>query len=744
MCSSGWTTRRVWIGAFSALALVVVVAAAFSYRRAHEQARSNGYREIASISRLKADRIEAWRKERLADAIVAADNPFLRNAVRAWRGSGVFPADATSDLTAWLTLVANDDKYADALLCDAGGRVILSTGADRVGPETTAAIARVVSSRQPGLGELYRGEAGGIFLDAAAPVVTRADAAPAVLVLRMDAKRTLFPLVQSWPSPSPTAETLLVRRDGSNVLFLNELRFASGTALTLKVPLVRTDIPAAQVVAGKRGIFEGRDYRGTAVLADLLPIAGSPWFIVSKVAIAEIYSEANYRTLIILTISALVILLGGAGAAFGLRHRQAQLYRSLLEAERKEREIQREFRTTLYSIGDAVIGTDTDGAIWHMNREAERLTQWTENEAKGKKLEEVFRIISEQTRQGVECPVSRVLKEGAVVGLANHTLLVARDGSERPIADSGSPIRDEDGTLKGVVLVFRDQSEEHAAHRALEESEERYRSLVQNLGVGIASADPEDVLTFANPAAEAIFGVVPGGLAGRGLNEFLSEAEFGRVRRETAKRRQGERNTYQITITRADGEERQVQLTAVPQRGPNGAFAGTFGTMEDITERCRAESALARQMELLQTLMDTVPDYIYFKDREGRFILNNRANAEHFRTGHPSELVGKTDFDFFSRDHAQSASEDDQQVIATGQPLIDLVERETWPDRPDSWVSTTKMPLRNERGEIIGTFGVSRDVTERRMIEEALKESEEHYRNTFMNAPFGVFHSTME
>ncbi len=134
-------------------------------------------------------------------------------------------------------------------------------------------------------------------------------------------------------------------------------------------------------------------------------------------------------------------------------------------------------RTTLYSIGDAVITTDALGRVREMNPVAEALTGWTEADAAGRAFAEVFVALNEDTRAAVADPVGQILREGLTIGLANHTLLVARDGTERPIADSGSPIRDRDGRILGAVLVFRDQTAERAQLRALEESERRHREL---------------------------------------------------------------------------------------------------------------------------------------------------------------------------------------------------------------------------------------------------------------------------
>jgi len=173
---------------------------------------------------------------------------------------------------------------------------------------------------------------------------------------------------------------------------------------------------------------------------------------------------------------------------------------ALLRALRRDRERRawRFLATTLQSIGDAVIATDTAGSVTFMNGVAERLTGWSEAEARGRPLSEVFRIISEQTRQVVESPVTKVLREGRVVGLANHTLLLTKQGAELPIDDSGAPIRDESGVIYGVVLVFRDVT--------LEKRAEKRRAFLARAMETLASS--LDYRTTLRRVAETPFNIV--------------------------------------------------------------------------------------------------------------------------------------------------------------------------------------------------------------------------------------------
>jgi len=148
----------------------------------------------------------------------------------------------------------------------------------------------------------------------------------------------------------------------------------------------------------------------------------------------------------------------------------------------------------------------------------------------------------------------------------------------------------------------------------------------------------------------------------------------------------------------------------------------------DITGHHCAEEALMEERGLLHTLMDNLPDLIYFKDRESRFTRINLALARKFDLDHPSLAIGKTDFDFLPAEHAEAFHKDDAELLRTGQPIVNKEEKGVWPDGHVTWLSTTKMPLRDASGDIIGTFGVSRDITDRKQAEQALRNSEEQFR----------------
>lgn len=186
--------------------------------------------------------------------------------------------------------------------------------------------------------------------------------------------------------------------------------------------------------------------------------------------------------------------------------------------------------------------------------------------------------------------------------------------------------------------------------------------------------------------------------------------------------------------------------TEVPFYDAEGKVAGIIGISRDTTDHKRAEAETLFQKSLLETLMDNIPDAIYFKDLQSRFLRNSLAHARKLGFDDPADLIGKTDADLFSAEHAQAAFRDEQEIIRTGRPVINKEEREAYRDAPGTytWALSTKMPFRDADGKIIGTFGVSRDITQRKQAEEALRASESRYRVLFERSLAGVYRCDLD
>jgi len=222
----------------------------------------------------------------------------------------------------------------------------------------------------------------------------------------------------------------------------------------------------------------------------------------------------------------------------------------------------------------------------------------------------------------------------------------------------------------------------------------------------------------------ALFGLAPATFGGRyeQFLEMIHPENRQQVAREFAQalERRAEYDGEFRVVWPTDGSVHTLRARSKVYCDEQGKPVRVTGVSWDVSERSQMENALARERFLLKTLMDNLPDHIYFKDRESRFIAVNRAMAALFGLEDPAEVLGKTDADLFAPEHAQAALRDEQEILRTGQPLVNMEEKETWPDGRETWVSTTKLPLRDPNGHIIGTFGLSRDITEKKRAEEKL------------------------
>ncbi|HEV7669737.1 MAG TPA: PAS domain S-box protein [Thermoanaerobaculia bacterium] len=255
----------------------------------------------------------------------------------------------------------------------------------------------------------------------------------------------------------------------------------------------------------------------------------------------------------------------------------------LLAAERER------LRIILDSIGEGVISTDADGRVTYLNRVAEVLTGWTQTKAVGRPLPEVFQVIDVNTREPAENPALKALREGIGVGLRNHTLLVARDGSERPIEDSASSMLDEEGNPVGVVLIFRDVSERQRA----EEAQARLAAIVESSQDAIISKTLDSVIRTWNTGAERLFGFRAEEVIGRPITLIMPPERLNEEQEILARLARGEVIEHFETVRMTkDGRRIDISLTVSPIRDAQGRIVGASKVARDVTERKQAEEAL--------------------------------------------------------------------------------------------------------------------------------------------------------
>ncbi|HOW67087.1 MAG TPA: CHASE domain-containing protein [Candidatus Paceibacterota bacterium] len=282
-------------------------------------------------------------------------------------------------------------------------------------------------------------------------------------------------------------------------------------------------------------------------------------------------------------------------------------------------------------------------------------------------------------------------------------------------------------TLRGTNRrLEREIGVRQRTEQGLRDSETLYHSLVESLPMQIFRKDLEGRFTFANQRFCSELGKPLAEILGKTDADFQPSDMAERQRNEDRRVLETGATIENIReIPQPAGLPRFLQEIKTVMRDGAGNVIGLLGIWWDVTDQHRAEQALEQERFLMNMLIDHVPDRIYFKDAQSRFLRINRALARLFHLADPAEAVGKSDFDYFAHEHAQQAFEDEQRIIRSGQPVIGLVEKESLPDGNVRWALTTKMPLRDKAGCIAGTFGISRDFTDLKQTEEALRQAKE-------------------
>ena len=345
----------------------------YKHQREHFKKVAEG--ELSAIADLKVDQISMWRKERMGDASVIFESFLITSGIQRLLEN---PKDSKlrEEVLSWMTSLKKHYDYESIFLLDPKGKVRLSTPGNNsmICSYIQRAVLESIQTKKIILTDFHRSEpAGGIHLGLVVPIVVPKDRdvfPVAVLLLQIDPYRFLYPFIQSWPTPSPTSEALLIRREENEVVYLNELRQQKNTALSLRFPLGKDKLPAAMAASGKKGLVEGLDYRGVPVLAATRSIPDSPWFLVSKVDQNEIYAPIRQRAKLTAGLTGLLIILAGVSLGLFWRQQRAQFYREQYEKEVERSALTRHLDYLTKYANDIILLMDQDLKILEANERA--------------------------------------------------------------------------------------------------------------------------------------------------------------------------------------------------------------------------------------------------------------------------------------------------------------------------------------------------------------------------------------
>jgi len=754
-------------GVFFGLSLIVPVLGYSIFHLYGPQLRESVFADLSAIAVLKTNEIESWLAQHQANAVVLAkDQDLGENAALLLRNQG---NDAQRGyIRARLDAVRQAYGY-DAVLLDATGRNVLVAGKYL---ETAEDIKRhllplALRSGQVQRSDLYRDASGVVHLDYVVPLLQNGEGHAAIL-LHTPVERFLFPLIQRWPTPSASAETMLLRRDGDSVLYLNELRHEHNTALRLRTPLDSLSSAAMAVRAGQARHMEAVDWRGVPVLAAARPVAGTAWYVVAKIDREEALAPRKHLVLWV-SVVALAAVAAVATAILLLWRQQQRAHRLELAAQTAESDRLLKLFFDLPFVGMTITSPATKHWL-HVNdclcemlgytREALMGLTWAELTHPGDLAADVTEF-------------ERVL-QGKIDGYQMDKRFVRKDGAIIYATIDVKAVRRASGEVESFVATVQDISARHRMAAMQHGNALVLEALVRN----------EPLAAVLTHLTELIGNVLPGAIgsvllldadgkhlrrdAVSGLPEFFNQVVDGVEIGEGV----GSCGTAAFRGTRVVVEDiaidplwenyrdlaAQANLRACwsePILSRDSRVLGTFavyfseprgfGVEDDKLLRTaanlaalaiqskRTEHALRESEAKFRAIIDNEPECVKIIGPDGRLKFMNRAGLDMIEADDLEQVIGHSVLEIVTPGFQHAFRSLTRQVLQGGQGTLEFGV--VGLKGTHRWLETRAVPLRENDGEQYSLLGITRDITKRKHTEQALRESEERFRLLFERNP---------
>lgn len=581
------------------------------------------------------------------------------------------------------------------------------------------------------------------YFDILLPVKNQNDVV-GFIVIKIDPYDFIFPTINMWPRKSNTAQTILYKRNLDTVYSVNPFKSIAHKPLNNVYTMADTNVPIIKVINGEKGQYYGPDYKGDIVYAFVTDFQPYDWYLVVKINESEVLESFYDHVLMVLASGFVILILLIITLFLRYRSHQKDIYKELYDKEYNLRLNNEKFKTTLYSIGDGVISTDDKGIVTQMNFAAEQLTGWSEQEAAGKRIEEVFNLINGENNQVVPNPVSNVIKTGNVSALTNHTLLLDKKLKSVHIAHNASPIKDNNGNLIGVILVIRDQTNEYQKMQILEESEKKTKNLLEKLNstqrisksgsweVNITNNQvwwseemfnifEEDDLTF-QPDRDVIL-------------RYLSQEERDKYAKIATESIQSKKEfDIELCITTKKGNKKFVQIIGVPEY-TDGIIERVILSVIDISDLRKVQLELENNLTNYQNLIKVSPDAILVH-RDNKIMLVNNALCKLIGVNSEDELIGKSPLDITHSDCHEVINERISQLKENIiPPLVQIKLLKS--NGETTMVESSTSRFNTSDG--IAYQVIMRDISERLFFIEKLRKNEERLNLAINSSKTGVW-----
>jgi len=727
---------------FAILALGLVVGGTFYYRNYAQHFRAEAESQLSAIAKLKVDELVEFRKERLGDAATFFNNTSFSGLVRRFLEHPE-DADAQQQVQEWAAKYMATDQYDLVRLIDAQGVIHMSVPAGR--PPLSSVVAQRVSevlrSGQVALEDFHWNEHDQrIYLTLLVPILDRSDHSQAlgVLALRINPEAYLYPFLSRWPTSSRTAETLLVRRDGNDVLFLNELKFKTNTALNLRISLENTNVAAVKAVLGQEGVVEGVDYRGVPTLAALHHVPDSPWFLIARMDAAEVYAPLRERLRLTILLASLLLISVGLGIGAIWRHLRVQFYKERYQIAEALRESEERFRRIFEEGPTGIAILDEAFRFIQVNPAFSSMLGYSMDEMRTMAFTDITH--PDHIQRDVEH--MRRLLRGELSVYSTEKRYIARSGKELWGLVQVNVVRNAAGAFRYFLAIISDITDRKRAEMVRWESEERLRLHTDNSPLAVVEWSADLIITRWTGAAEKMFGWSAEEAIGKPITELpgICEEDLPAVQSVIRQLAGGvSKHVFSSNRNRTrNGQVIHCEWHNSVLHDAGGKMTSVLSQVLDITERKRAEETIAHERQLLRNLIDLLPETFFIKDLDSRFLVVNETLAKQYGKDTPSQLLGLSDADLFPAGLAADFRAEEMKVFA-GEPIIGQENSAVFLDGRKHTVLTTKLPFRDSQGRICGLVGIGQDITDRKRAEEALANERALLRTLVDNLPAAIY-----
>jgi len=714
---------------FALLAVSIGLAGYWYYKQETEHFKKDVQDELTAISNLKVDQINSWRIERIGDATSIMRTGFIAARIQRFFAKQRTPG-LQRDILLWMKSLQEVYHYRSILLVDAKGRVRLSTDVNdsHIGAPAKKNIREALDKQSVVLSDFHRAPVVSYpHLDLVTPLIIHQEhgtMAIGAVLFRIDPQDFLFPLLQTWPGKSKTAETLLFRRDGDHVLFLNELRHRANTALTLRIPLSNSDLPAAMAVLGKTGVFEGIDYRKARVLAAARPVPGTPWFLIAKMDTGEIYAPIHERVRFRFIFVTVLVLAAGVIVILWWRQKNAEYALKQLDAEAERAALSRQYDYLSKYANDIILLINLDGRIMEANDRAIDTYGYDRNELIDSNILDT--LMPPETASEARLRMDQLKSGNGMVFEAAHR---RKDGGIFPVEVSSRLI---DFRGKRVYQsIVRDITARKALEASLKERNDFIESILNSLPIGLAvNTIKNGKVIYMNPQFEEIYGWPKNIITD--VDEFFNHVYPDPAYRKEMKEKilsdiargdPSKMHWENVAITLPTGEKRYITAMNIPlfQQGL------MISTVQNVTRHKQAEQAQIESENRYKRLVESVTDYIYTVEVEnGRTVATVHGPGCVTVTGYTAEEYDADPHLWYRMVH-----EEDRRAVLThaekilsGAYVVPLEHRIVHKDGSIRWVRNTPVPRNDKDGRLIAYDSMVTDITSLKLLENQLRQAQ--------------------